>query len=229
MRKIILIVLLQVVVSVGMTQELMAIVEDSQVSSLFDLPGVVTLADGSKIAGTVDKAFLSKGRLTDIALKIQDGSTRKFKASEIESAKVRVKTPTVFSVVDNDGNPIKKVIYTQVVFEHPFKAEKGNKSEMRQLLNPVFDSRIKIFGIPSSGGKSYIVRSGSGNSAGLESYLFVKGSETFYVKERTYKRDFSSIYGDCAKVIETVPADQIDISGVASHSLLYDHYCGVVK
>ena len=226
MRKIILVFLFQMISSVGFSQELMTVIQDADVTQLLDLPGVVTLTDSSRIAGTVTGVYLSKGQLTNITLKLTDGSKRKFAAAELISAKIRLKTPTVFSVVDNQGQPIKKVIYTQVVFEQFVKDQQMGKTEFRQLLNPVYDSRIKIFADLSNSGRSPVINSGaSGNSM----LIVIKGSVVLYVKGTDYKSDFKRIFSDCEKVVEAVSEEKIEFSGIASHTLLYDHYCGQVK
>jgi hypothetical protein len=114
-------------------------------SQLFNLPAVVTLNDGSKVVGTVVDLYLVKGHLTNVSLKLQDGTTQKYKSSEMESLSVRCIKPDVFSLLDSAGNVIKKVITTQFVFDHPFRTEKKVKPEMMQLLNPGFSHAIKVY------------------------------------------------------------------------------------
>lgn len=226
MYRLLVVLFLQLFLVSGNAQELMSKIEDSDVTKLLDLPAVVTLNDGIKIVGTVDNAYLIKGHLTNVSLKLQDGSTRKFKPTEIESLKVRCAKPTMFSLVDSLGNTIKKVINTQFVFEHPFKTEKKVKPEMRQLLNPVYDTKIKIFPDPNANqSRSISIKGEPLSSSKIDAYIFVKGDEIFYVKSTSYEKDFVRLFGDCKVMMQAVPPNQIVFEGISGHVLLYDHYC----
>jgi len=226
-HKLLLLLLFSVTLLSGNAQELMQKVEDNDVSILLNNTTVVTLNDSSQLVGTLTNIYLMKGHLIDFSLKLQDESKRKFKPTEIISVKIRCAKPTVFSVVDDSGNVLKKVINTQFVFEHPFKTSKKVKPEMMQLLNPAFDKRIKVFPDPEAGvSRSISIKGKPLQEGSADSYILVKGEDVIFVKRKTYTTDFNHVYGDCPKVLESIPADQIIFEGLAGHVFLYDYNCG---
>jgi hypothetical protein len=210
-------------------QELMTKIEDSDAVQLLNLPAVVTITDDNKIVGTVSNIYLTNGNLTNVSLKLQNGSEQKFKASEIQALEVRCIKPTMFSLLDSTGNVIKKIINTQFVFEHPFKTEKKVKPEMRQLLNPAFDDKIKIFPDPSANETRSISIKGTPLPGGqATAYIFIKKNKTYYVKQSTYKESFKQLFSDCESMRKLLSSD-LFFEELASHVILYDHYCSAGK
>lgn len=230
MKKFLLSVFFITLFGGGNAQELMTKIKDAGVADLINLPAVVTLNDGNKIVGTITKVSLSQGLLTNVAMKLQDGSVQKYKPSEIDLLKIRCSNPTMFTVVDSLGHPIKKVIYTQFVFDHPYRSETKVKPEMRQLLNPGFDSKVKVFHDPTDNQSRSISIKGEPLVNELSNaYFVVKGGAIFDVKETTYRKDFEKLFGDCQAMKQVVHVDEITFSGLASHALLYDYYCSEVN
>lgn len=230
MKKLFLLLFCQTIFVLGNAQELMTKINDLHVAELQNLPTVITLNDGSKVVGTLAKLSTSQGLLQNVSLKLQDGSVQKYKPSEIDGVKIRSSKPTVFTVVDSLGNPIKKVIYTQYVFDHPYRTETKVKPEMRQLLNPGFDSKIKIFHNPTANqSRSISIKGEPLVDDQANAYFFVKRGVVHDVEERTYKRDFEKLFGDCPTMSKVVHWDEIAFGGLAGHVLLYDHYCSDVK
>lgn len=214
----------------GYAQELMPKIEDTDVGQLFDLPAVVTLTDGNKIVGTMVSAYLSKGHLTNVSFKLQDGSTQKYKPNEIESLKVRCVKPSIFTLVDSAGNEIRKVINTQFVFDHPFRTDKKVKPEMMQLLNPVTSSRIRIYADPNANvTRSISIKGEPLPGSGISAYIFIKENETYYINQNSYEKLFKDIYGDCQEMMKAFSGNPINYGDLAGHVLLYDHHCGIKK
>lgn len=211
----------------SLAQTFMPKIEDADASQLFNLPAVVALNDGSKVVGTVVDLYLVKGHLTNVSLKLQDGTTQKYKSSEIESLSVRCIKPDVFSLLDSAGNVIKKVITTQFVFDHPFRTEKKVKPEMMQLLNPGFSHAIKVYADPSANEtRSISIKGVPLPGAGIKAYIIVKGNDVYYVKESSYEREFEKLFNDCKKVYEGSEPAELAYESLPGYILLYDHYCG---
>jgi hypothetical protein len=214
-------------IGVTVAQAFMPKIEDADASQLFNLPAVVTLNDGSKVVGNVLDLYLAKGHLTNVSLKLQDGTTQKYKPNEIESLSVRCLKPDVFSLLDSASNVIKKVITTQFVFDHPFRTEKKVKSEMMQLLNPGFSSAIKVYADPGANEtRSISIKGVPLPGEGVEAYIIVKGNAVFYVKESSYERVFDNLFNDCKKVYKEI---ELAYERLPGYILLYDHYCGSKK
>jgi hypothetical protein len=216
-----------VLVSSGYSQFLMPKIEDSDVAVLLNSPAIVVLNDGSQATGTVSSIFLMKGRLTDVTLKLQDESKRKFKPSEMSTLRIRLAQPTAFTVTNDSGRVIKKVVNSFYVFDHPFRTATKVKPEMTQLLNPAFDKKVKIFPDPNAGAQSITITGKPLDGSRASSYIVVKGEKAYYVKGKSYESDFKSIFSDCPKLMSTITHDQITFEALGSHALLYNHYCGL--
>ena len=95
-----------------------------------------------------------------------------------------------------------------------------------QLLNPGFDSKIKVFAEPSK-------KTGGLNVGGLQltggearAYLFVKGTEkSFEVKKGSYSKNFEELYSDCPQMLSTFQGEKIKWNDVALHVFAYDQAC----
>lgn len=229
-KSIVILLLLIAGMGFSFAQTFMPKIEDADAAQLFNLPAVVVLNDGSKVVGTVVDLYLSKGHLTNVSLKLQDGATQKYKANELESLSVRCIKPDVFSVLDSAGNVIKKVITTQYVFDHPFKTEKKVKPEMMQLLNPAFSSAIKIYADPSANEtRSISIKGVPLPGAGIIAYIIVKGNDVYYVKESSYEREFEKLFNDCRMVYKANDPAELVYENLPGYVLVYDHYCGMKK
>jgi len=95
-----------------------------------------------------------------------------------------------------------------------------------QLLNPGFDSKIKVFAEPSK-------KTGGLNVGGLQltggearAYLFVKGKEkSIEVKKGSYSKNFQELYGDCPLMISKIQGEKIRWDDVALHVFAYEQAC----
>lgn len=210
----------------GFAQELMPKIEDGDVSKLIGSTGIVALNDGSQVVGTVVGVTLLKGQLIDVSLRPNDGEKQKFKPKEINYLRVALSKPTVFTLADNAGNVIRKVLTTQYVFEHPFVNKGKVKPQMMQVLNPGYDNEIKIFPNPDAGTERSINIKGIDLSGEpVDSFIFIKDTKVIYVDRAHYGKDFQNIFGDCPEFMNTMMSSEIVFEGLAGHVLLYDHYC----
>ncbi|HEX5167909.1 MAG TPA: hypothetical protein VFW11_01960 [Cyclobacteriaceae bacterium] len=104
---------------------------------------------------------------------------------------------------------------------------KKDKYALLQLLNPDFDSRIKVFQDPLAV-ETNGLNSGTVSITGQEdkSYLFVKdNNRAFKVKKGSYKKDFDDIFGDCTKMAEAYGGEKLKFRNAAEHVWVYDRAC----
>ena len=203
-------------------QELMLRIDETSTTSLIKNPAVVALTSGGQIVGTIKSISIQKGKLLDVTIEMTDKTIQKLKPKEIESLKIRSSTPVMFTLKDQQGNDIKKVVYSQYIFEHPFQKSGKVKPDVMQLLNPGFDSKLKIYADLTSSQPVSPILNSQGASQEIR-YVIVVGEKIFYTNAQSYPRDFLRLFGDC-DVMNSMSKDA-DISAIAVHTLLYDHYC----
>jgi hypothetical protein len=114
-----------------------------------------------------------------------------------------------------------------IIFEHALRATKKDKAAMMQLLNPGFDSKIKVFDDPDANETAGLNVNGVQVSGGQErSYLFVKNDEkAVMVRRGSYRKNFEELYGDCPVMIQSFEGDKIKFQDLASHVFVYDQLC----
>jgi hypothetical protein len=96
------------------------------------------------------------------------------------------------------------------------------KEKVLQLLNPGFDSRIKIFRNPHA-----IQEGGDQEIMGEDmSYYIVKAGTkvALKVKKKSYSEQFMQIFSDCPELIESQKDHSIEWHDFAAHVYIYDQF-----
>ncbi len=120
-----------------------------------------------------------------------------------------------------------------IIFEIARTDDNSSNYGLLQLLNPGFDSRIKV----------YVLGIDEGNTTSLEdenarikrlaitskpkiTYLFIKDGEmAIQVKKSNYKSRFEELYSDCPKMLSEFEGEKIKWDDVAGHVFAYDQVC----
>ncbi|HEX5171243.1 MAG TPA: hypothetical protein VFW11_18835 [Cyclobacteriaceae bacterium] len=191
--------------------------------------------DGTRMEGKVKSYDIGEG-IKAITIENSNGEKLKVPAMHIREFGVKstglVKmelmaesTETIRKFTKADFNEIAKREY--IVYQQALMPGKKDKYALLQLLNPDFDSRIKVFQDPfaveTNGLNSEIV-----SITGQEdkSYLFVKdNNRAFKVKKGSYKKDFDDIFGDCIKMAEAYGGEKLKFRNAAEHVWVYDRAC----
>lgn len=191
--------------------------------------------DGSRVEGKVRSYDIGEG-IKAITLTDAQGSKLKVPAEEIQEFGVKstglVKmelmaesTETVRKLTKADFEKIANREY--IIYQQALMPGKKNKYSLLQLLNPGFDSVIKVFQDPwanETGGLTFGAASLTGEED--KSYLFVKNNErAFKVKKGTYKKEFAEIYGDCSKITAIYEGEKLKFRDAAQHVWVYDQVC----
>lgn len=191
--------------------------------------------DGSRVEGKVRSYDIGEG-IKAITLTDAQGSKLKVPAEEIAEFGVKstglVKmelmaesTETVRKLTKADFEEIANREY--IIYQQALMPGKKNKYALLQLLNPGFDSVIKVFQDPwanETGGLTFGAASLTGEED--KSYLFVKNNErAFKVKKGTYKKEFAEIYGDCSKITAIYEGEKLKFRDAAQHVWVYDQVC----
>jgi hypothetical protein len=107
------------------------------------------------------------------------------------------------------------------------RANKAGKLRLMQLLNPGFDTRVKVFADPNAQKTGGLAIGGIRVSGGEDrSFLMVKGDQqAVVVKKSSYRRNFEDLYGDCPAMVKTFAGEKIQWDDLAAHVFAYDSAC----
>jgi hypothetical protein len=197
--------------------------------------GYIIQTDGTRLDGTIKSYEMTEG-IKAVTMVNENGDKLKIVAANIKELGVKstglVKmelmaesTETVKKFTKADFDEISKREY--IIYQQALMPGKKNKYALLQLLNPGFDSMIKVFQDPfavETNGISIGVASITGEED--NSYLFVKDNErAFKVKKGSYKKDFDDIFGDCPKMMMAYGGEKLKFKNAPEHVWVYDRAC----
>lgn len=104
--------------------------------------------------------------------------------------------------------------------------KKKDKFRLNLLLNPDFESKIKVFDNPWGGSPSTRVVGIQVSGDKDKSYLFVKNNQkSFKVKKGDYKKQLIELYGDCKVMLDTFGGKKFKFKDLPGHVFVYDEAC----
>ncbi|MEQ8584144.1 MAG: hypothetical protein RIC30_00445 [Marinoscillum sp.] len=196
---------------------------------------VVTNADDT-VRGRVLSATIISGQLRSFTIKEDDGNKQKFKSTDVKLLAVApsklsnissaMSVPNLSRTMKTDFSEI--IDREWVYFEQALLPKKKDKYVMMQLLNPGFDSKIKVYLDPNAN-QTMNVSAGGINLAGGEdkSYLVVyDGNKSEVYKKSSYKKDaLEKLYKNCAVFTENYEGEKFIWKNFAEHIYVYDQLC----
>lgn len=210
-------------------------VEEGGMSAMYGNECVVTLQSGEVITGKFAGGVYVINGLTRIKVKLESGENAKFLPEQVVSLKVKASKLMKLSMISDAGSSIKEFANSDlngivdrewVIFETATTPAQKETKRILQLLNPGFDSKVKVFAEP--GAKTGGLSIGGLQVTGGEDrvYLFVKGGEkAFKVKKGSYRENFQELYSDCPQMLEQFQGEKIRWDDVALHVYAYDQLC----
>jgi hypothetical protein len=222
MKKILIISLVTLalqVTSTAFSQGFVAEVGVDGLSALYGNPCIVNLESGEEIQGK----FLgfyggSENGFNKFNMKLENGEKEKFEAVQVISLQI------INEMVNSDYNEIINREY--IIFESALTAKAADTYQLMQLVNPGFDSKIKVFAVP---GKQTMGWGAAGvpiTGGEARAYRLVKGKEkAVEVKKGSYSENFEVIFSDCPKMLSTFNGDNIKWDDIALHVFVYDEVC----
>lgn len=192
--------------------------------------------NGEKVKGKITWAVLSNGQLRSFTLKDETSVKHKFKAQDIQKLVVKpLKLANIQSAFSSSSirelveTPIEKTLKREwVYFEKALLPRKKNKFVLMQLLNPGFDSKIKVYLDPDAKETNGISLSGIQLSGGIDkSYLVVKGGKkSMLIKKKKYKKEAQGLlYDDCPIFEQYFAGEKFRYKDFEEHVFLFDQYC----
>ena len=210
-------------------------VEEEGLASMFGNECVVTLQSGEEINGKLAGGVYMTNGLAKIKVKNESGEMIKLEAEQVIAIKIKTSTLMKLSMISDAGSSVKEFANTDlkgiverewVIFETATTPGAKEKKRILQLLNPGFDTMIKVFAEP--GAKTAGLNIGGLQVTGGEDrvYLFVKGgAQAFKVKKGSYRDNFQELYSDCPRMLEYFQGEKIRWDDVALHVYTYDQLC----
>ena len=173
--------------------------------------------------------------LAKIKVKLENGESAKFVPEQVASLKDKASGLMKLSMISDAGSSIKEFANADlngiverewVLFETATTPRQKEPKRILQLLNPGFDSKIKVFAGPNAktGGLSL----GGIQVTGGEDRvcLFVKGGEeAFKVKKGYYRENFRELYSDCPQMLDQFQGEKIRWDDVALHIYACNELC----
>lgn len=191
-----------------------------------------TKNDGSVVSGKLAFATIVNGQLRSFTIKDENGEKQKFKAAAVKALKVKpakianiqsaFSSPTLMAQLKKDTKATLNREW--VYFERALLPKKSNKPVLMQLLNPGFDSKIKVYLDPNA----KETKSLKGLTGGLaKSYLVVAGGQkSMVIKKGKYKKDAPLVlYNNCSVFDEHYGGEKFIWRDFSEHVFVFDQMC----
>lgn len=200
-------------------------------------PMYVTLADDSKLEGTLDELKRKKNQVESVSIKLSNGEVKKLKPEDIKNMYLK---PSTDSKITNDFDAAMKVqtwdnkyINGDLVKEgycyfEQAKVEFKNETPtlLLQLLNPGFSSKIKVFYDPYAQETGGFAMGDLKLTGGEDKsyYVQVGNNVAAKTKKKDYDAAFRNFYADCPDLIKKIEKD-LKWSDFAKHIYAYSFEC----
>jgi hypothetical protein len=219
----------------ALSQGFVEAVEGDGISTFYKNECILKLESGEEIQGKFAGGMYVNNGFSKISVKLENGEKAKFAPEQVISMQIKTSGLMKLFMVSEASSSIKEMVHSDfneivnrnyLIFETALTPKKTDTRRLLQLLNPGFDSIIKVFAEPNK-------QTGGINVGGLQltggedrAYLFVKGGEkAFEVKKGSYSKNFEELYSDCPKMLETFKDQKIKWDDVALHVYVYDQLC----
>jgi len=197
----------------------------------------VTLQDGTKLEGKVDKLYRKKGQIQAIKLKMANGKKKKIEAEKIKcmylkpsgfdqylKANAFLRDATQWKDNDLEKDIIKQgYIYME---QTKVKIKRKTRTLIMQVVNPSFCGKIRVFDDPFARQTTGLGVAGIQVTGGKKKSYYVKKRDgvAYRIKKKNYKKEFPILFEDCEAVKKKYPKAQW--SDLVHHVFGYDQECG---
>ncbi len=193
-------------------------------------PAEVITLDGKILKGKLRSASFGSKGIMSFKLIDEKDIAHKFKAAEVQQLKLKVDGLAKMEIIAEQSSNIEKlansnfkeVVEREYILWQRVKQPGKEKCYLLQLLNPGFDSKIKVYDLPNakSGETSVGDIAVSGNNA--TAYYVVTNGETYKISKSKYvKEGYKLLFNTCADMKEAKP----DFKLFSAHVFYYDQAC----
>jgi hypothetical protein len=202
-------------------------------NGLISSPEVYAITmENDTLRGKIRSALLMSGQLKSFTIKKDDGTKVKFKSGE---AKLLAVKPSKMANLESamsvpNLRTLMKVDFDDVInrewvfYELAMLDKKKDKPRMMQLLNPGFDSKIKVYLDPNAKETKGGMLLGGGED---KSYLVLFDGDKVdtYKKKRYNKEAKNLLFKDCKVFMENYDGERFKWKNFAEHVFVYDQLC----
>ncbi|MEL6633234.1 MAG: hypothetical protein AAFQ83_17340 [Bacteroidota bacterium] len=193
----------------------------------------ITLNDGTEIEGYFKSPKYKKGLIKEFTMvNANTNAKTKYLAEDIASMRLvpsdygkllatSEATSSIQKMEDTDMNQLKRDF---IYFERAQLPNKKGTFVLLQLVNPGFDSKIKVYDDPYAAETGGIAVGGIQATGGnLKSYYLVREGQAFKITKGKYKQEFDDIFGTCSYLAENF--EKFKWNDFAKHVVAYTENC----
>lgn len=232
-----LVLLFMLMASISFGQGFVTEIEEDGLSALFGNQCTVELNNGQERTGKLTSGSLVNGYLNNFTLKLENGEKIKHSPEDVKRLSIKASKLAKLTMIAESTSSIKEMTKTNyediinreyIIFEPAIRHNKSEKLRLMQLLNPGFDSKIKVFGDPNPNRQtSGIGVGGIKITGGIDkSYLFVQNEQkAVLVKKGSYDKNFDELYAACPVILQAFAGEKIKWADLAGHVFAYEQLC----
>ena len=196
-------------------------------------PGYLVLKTGERLDFTLDDLDRKKGLITKIEGKTLDGRKVKYMADEIQEAglspsdfaKMASFSESTRSIAKIQRNKVNESGRNLVLFYNE-RLDDQKREALLQLVNPGFDSRIRVYDDPFAAETMGVGFAGVQLTGGMDKSFYVKtGSKIIRLKKKNYDELFRPLFDTCPAVMTKYGKD-FAWRDFAYHVFMFDQECG---
>jgi hypothetical protein len=195
---------------------------------------ILKTKEGNVVEGTLSGMKFKKGLVEQIKMKDVNGKKLKFKASDVAEFRVPPSSLGKLAALNESTASIKKMTKANfgsivkkdyVYFEQALLPGKKPRYLLLQLVNPGFDSKIKVYDDPKAKSTGGVAVGGIQATGGeLKSYYVVKDDVAQRVKKKDFDEMQSWIFGDCSALNKSFDGE-LKFKDFAAQVFFYDQEC----
>lgn len=191
---------------------------------------IVTTVSGDILEGNLKNAMTGPNGLISFKLEDYNGRDHKFKAADAKELKIKVDGLAKLEIIAEQSSNISKlaksnfeeVVQREYIIWQQLKHPKKDKFIMLQLLNPGFDSKIKVYHKPNAESGETSVGGVAISGGEAKAYILVKDGKTIEMTKKDYKKGgYSELFSDCDQMNNPKP----DFKEFAVDVFTYDQDC----
>lgn len=169
-------------------------------------PAFVTMQNGDTLSGDLKNAMSGSNGIVSFKIKKADDTSVKIKTADVKELKIKIDGLARMEMVANaeihltkpEKNNLEQIGTREYIIWEQVKHYKKDKFLLLQLINPDFDSKIKVYAVP--------VPSSSEITNDNISYYVVKDGVTKKMNNKDYKKGgYAELFSDCPSMDKKKP------------------------
>ena len=191
---------------------------------------IVTTSSGERFEGRIKSTVGDQSGVVSLKFVTDHGDKQKLYASEIQEIKQKPGRWNKLEIFIDKSSDKKKqahsnyeeVVKLDYIIWEQVELPNGKSFVMLQLLNPGFDSKIKVFYKPSADKGELSIGGVSIADSKVNEYYVVKDGKTYKMNKKLYKKGgYEELFGDCDYMTQLMP----DYDDFAKEVFTYDQAC----